>query len=140
MANTHLLTEWWIGAAGGVSVTKPIHAAETVSVTLEQALTRDPDGMVVRTTADAEHLRTDPRFAILRATRTGRIHVTPTAAHLWAYRTSEQPLTVLWAAKTFYPDRFADLDLAAEARAFYARFYGVELTEEQVAETLASGM
>jgi iron complex transport system substrate-binding protein len=140
MANTHLITEWWIEAAGSVSVTKPIHVAESVSVTLEQVLAWDPDVIVVRTKADAESLRRDPRFATLRATRTGRIHVTPTGAHLWAHRTSEQPLTVLWAAKTFYPDRFADLDLAEEARSFYSRFYGVELTAEQVAEILASGM
>lgn len=140
MANTHLITEWWIEAAGGVSVTEAIHVSESVSVTLEQVLAWDPDVIVVRTKEDAELLRSDPRFASLRAVQSGRIHVTPTGAHLWAHRTSEQPLTVLWAAKTFYPDRFADLDLTEEARRFYAQFYGVELTDEQIAEILASGM
>ncbi len=140
MANTHLITEWWIEAAGGISVTKPIHRSESVSVTLEQVLAWNPDVIVVRTKKDAELLRSDERFASLRAVQSGRVHVTPTGAHLWAHRTSEQPLTVLWAAQTFYPDRFTDLDLAEEARSFYARFYDTELTEEQIAEILASGM
>ena len=58
-------------------------------------------------------------------------------AHTWSNRTAEQPLTVLWAAKTFHPARFPALDLAAETASFYRAFFGYTLSEAQVREILS---
>jgi iron complex transport system substrate-binding protein len=44
---------------------------------------------------------------------------------------------VLWAARTFHPDRFGALDLAAETRAFYRDFFGHALGDAEVAEILS---
>ena len=42
---------------------------------------------------------------------------------------------VLWAAKLFPPELFADVDMPAEVKAFYRRFFGHELTDTQVARS-----
>ena len=55
---------------------------------------------------------------------------------MWAHRTIEQPLTVLWAAKAFHPNVFADMDLHMEVRSFYQAFFGVVLSGAQVQEIL----
>ena len=46
---------------------------------------------------------------------------------------ADMPVTLLWVAKTIYPDLFSDIDTDAEVKDFYQRIYGVTLTDEQVA-------
>ena len=36
-------------------------------------------------------------------------------------------------AKTLYPDRFADVDIVAEAKTYYREVFGVTLTDDQAA-------
>jgi len=40
-------------------------------------------------------------------------------------------LIALWAAKTLYPNRFPDLDLRKETKAFYAKFFHHALTDAE---------
>jgi iron complex transport system substrate-binding protein len=44
---------------------------------------------------------------------------------------------VLWAAKTFHPQRFPLLDLAVETKTFYREFFGHELPAAQLEEILS---
>jgi iron complex transport system substrate-binding protein len=57
-------------------------------------------------------------------------------AHTWAHRTVDQPLTILWAAKTLHPELCADMNLPAEGQHFYTTFFDVTLSETQVQEIL----
>jgi iron complex transport system substrate-binding protein len=38
---------------------------------------------------------------------------------------------VLWAAKTLHPDRFRDLDIGKETKAFYSRYFHHTLTDSE---------
>jgi iron complex transport system substrate-binding protein len=40
-------------------------------------------------------------------------------------------LQVLWAAKTLHPDRFRDLDIEKETKAFYAKYFHHALTDSE---------
>ncbi len=42
-----------------------------------------------------------PRFSHLKAVKNKKVYATPVMGHVWANRTMEQPLTVIWAAKLF---------------------------------------
>jgi iron complex transport system substrate-binding protein len=66
-----------------------------------------------------------------------RVYMIPQGAHNWGNRTIEQPLTVLWAAQTIYPDLFKDVDLLNEVKGFYQRFFNANLTDDQVREILS---
>jgi iron complex transport system substrate-binding protein len=137
LTQPRLIAEWWIPAAGGISVTNDGRSAESRSFTLEQVMHWDPDILIVTEPKDVAALAADPLLRRLRAVRQGRVHVVPVGAHTWANRTAEQPLTVLWAAKTFHPERFRLLDLAAETQTFYREFFGHELTPAQLEEILS---
>ena len=56
---------------------------------------------------------------------------------LGSYRTytpgTDTPMTLLWMAKTMYPDLFADIDLEQQVKDYYQEIYGVELSDEDVA-------
>jgi iron complex transport system substrate-binding protein len=136
LTQPRLIAEWWIPAAGGVSVTNDGRTAESRSFSLEQVVRWDPDILIVTGPKDVTTVRTDPTFKQLKAVRTGRVYVVPVGAHTWANRTAEQPLTVLWAAKTFHPSLFASVNLSADVKAFYRDFFGHELADAQVAEML----
>ena len=41
------------------------------------------------------------------------------------------PVTLLWMAKTAYPEKFEDVDVIAEAKAYYKEVFGIDLTDEQ---------
>lgn len=140
LTQPRLIAEWWIPAAGGLSVTDDGRSAESRSFTLEQAVLWDPDILITTDPQDIAYLRAHPVLSRLRATRAGRVYVVPVGAHTWSNRTAEQPLTVLWAATVFHPTRMAGLDLPARTAAFYRDIFGHALTDAQVAQILGGTM
>jgi iron complex transport system substrate-binding protein len=139
MTQPHLVVEWWIRAAGGESVTDDGRSIESRSFTMEQLLAWNPDFLIVVSRENAEILLREPRFAGLSAVRNRHLLVAPCAAHTWGNRTSEQPLTVLWAAKQFHPGLFGNVDLVDQTKRFYQDIFGVSLSTAQVEEILAGG-
>jgi iron complex transport system substrate-binding protein len=137
LTQPRLIAEWWIPAAGGISVTRDGRTTESRTLALEQVILWDPDILIVTAPADVQRVYTDSTFRQLKATQRQRVYVAPVGAHTWANRTAEQPLTVLWAAKLFHPELFADVDVPAEVKAFYGEFFGHDLTDTQVAEILS---
>lgn len=140
LTQPRLIAEWWIPAAGGISVTNDGRATETRTFTLEQVIAWDPDILIVTDPKDVTQVQTDRVFRELRAVKSGKVHIVPIGAHTWANRTSEQPLTVLWAAKTFHPARFPALDLAAETDRFYRDFFRHALAKTEIDEILSGAL
>ncbi len=118
----------------------PVTAAQTADgwyrFGVEQVLAWDPQVVIALYPSDKKTLMNDPRYAGLAAVKSGSIHVTPTGAQLWGQTTSENPLGVLWLAKTLRPEQTKDLDMQAETKGFYQKFFGVTLTDAQVASML----
>ncbi|WP_082823649.1 MULTISPECIES: ABC transporter substrate-binding protein [unclassified Rhodanobacter] len=139
LTQPHLIVEWWIRAAGGESVTDNHRRTESYSFGMEQLLAWNPQFLIVSSPEEAVGVRTDPRFAKLRAVREGHVLIAPCGAHTWGNRTSEQPLMVLWAAQQFHPSLFTDVDMIERSQRFYREIYGTTLTHAQVAEILAGG-
>lgn len=139
LTQPHLVAEWWIGIAGGESVTDNGRSMESRSFTMEQLLVWDPDILIVASGEESTAIRREPRFAGLKAVLTGRILVAPCGAHTWGNRTAEQPLTILWAAKQFHPALFADINLTAETQRFYRDIFNTHLSTLQVEDILTGG-
>ena len=45
---------------------------------------------------------------------------------------ADTPVTLLWYAKTIYPELFTDIDLTKEAKEYYNTVFGIDLTDEQI--------
>lgn len=135
----HLIAEWWIKAAGGDSVTDDGRQTESRSFTMEQLMAWDPDVLIVSGPEEREMILREARFSELQAVRGGRVLVAPCGAHTWANRTSEQPLTILWAASKFHPDVVPADWVSQETKRFYLDLFGVDLSAAQIDEILAGG-
>ena len=124
--------DWGAQMLGAASVTADVTRDGWYEFGVEQILDWDPEVIIAMFPSDKETLMTDPRFASLQAVQNDRIHVTPTGAQLWGQTTSENPLGLLWLAKTVRPERTEDLDMTEETRDFYDRFFQVELTDDEI--------
>ena len=121
----------WITVAGGVNAAATI-VSNARPVSMEQIAAWNPDVIIVGTAPNEENRRAilaDPRWSQIRAVRTGRVFVNPSGVYLWDRHSAEAALQVLWAAKMLHPDRFKDLDLKQETKAFYAKFFNYALTD-----------
>lgn len=132
----HAIAEWWIKQAGGISVTDDGSSVESKTFTLEQFLEWNPDVLVVAKPSEIDELNNDSRFENINAIKDKRIFSTPLGSHIWANRTSEQPLMVMYAATQFYPEKFKDLDITQEMIYFYETFFNYKMTEDEVKEIL----
>ena len=137
LTQEQLIGEWWIEAAGGISVTNNGRSVESYTFSLEQLFKWDPDILIVANPDDFKEVYGDPRYAALKAVKTHQIFVAPIAAHLWTNRTIEEPLTLLWAARTFFPSEFKTLDMVKELQNFYGRFFHYQMTVSQAQEILS---
>lgn len=133
----HIIAEWWIPAAGGISVTadRPSEV-ESYEYTAEDLLAWNPDVMVVTSPAMIEELKGDSRLSGITAIKDNAIYNIPTVAHVWGNRTPEQPLTIMWMMNKLYPEVMTGDMLAEEIGYFYDHFFKTKLTAEQIAEII----
>ncbi len=109
---------------------------EHANISLERLMVWDPDVLFVWSKRDKKIAYTDKRFADLKAVKNKTVYVIPMGAHLWTHYTPEQPLAILWCAKTLYPELFKTVDMHQEARMFYKRFMKKTLSDQQLASIL----
>ncbi len=131
------LVDDWIRVAGGVNAATITGNVRTVGI--EQILAWNPDVIIVgNSTNDAgrRQILEDPRWREVKAVKEGRVYTNPVGAYLWDRHSAESSLQVLWAAKTLYPARFADLDIEKETREFYARFFHHALSAAELRSIL----
>lgn len=134
----------WINLAGGVNVLDGLTSKESiVTPSAEEILKSDPDYIIIGDTSSytdaCNSIMGDDRFAGMDVIAEGRVLFNPYGMHQWEKYSGEAALQVLWAAKTFYPELFEDVDMIEEVKYFYKEFHGYELTDEQ-AEYMLNGL
>ncbi|MGB3387537.1 MAG: ABC transporter substrate-binding protein [Pseudaminobacter sp.] len=95
-------------------------------VTMEQILAWNPDIVIVqdRYIEVADQIRQDPAWKTVKAVEKDQIYITPEYVKPWGHPVPESiALGELWMAKILHPDLFEDIDMDAEAQAFYRKFY-----------------
>ena len=131
--------QYWLTKAGAVNVAEEVLApASNAVVTMEQVQGWNPEVLFITnfTAATPETLASgeaDGRdWKGIEAVRTGRVHKMPLGVYRTFTPSADAPLTLLWVAKTLYPDAFADVDLKARVRAHYKDLYGVTLSDAEI--------
>ncbi|EXJ15814.1 ABC transporter substrate-binding protein [Imhoffiella purpurea] len=123
---------YWYGEIAGADMIvrhSPLIGKGTLS--LEEILKWDPQVVNVGRFYSADLVTRDPRWVRVTAVREGRVRELPEGVFYWDGST-EGVLLMLYLAKELYPERFADLDLRAEIRGYYARFYRYALSDTEL--------
>ena len=111
---------------------------ETLTYTTEDLLKWNPDVMILSDPLIKKDVLADSRLANIAAVKNNKIYSTPTVAHVWGNRTTEQPLTILWAINKMYPDIMTTEALSQEISYFYSHFFKVDLSDAQIKEIIGS--
>ena len=108
------------------------------NVSIEQVLLWNPDVIITIDLEFANTVRSDPSWASVKAVRDNRVHLSPKMPFGWVdFPPGPNRLIGLWwLAKILYPERFPE-DLRVLTRDFYARFYHLTPTDEQIDQVLA---
>ena len=133
--------QYWCDAINAVNVGEEIDAERSnASVNMEQVYSWDPEIIFISnfTKAMPEDLYNntigDDDWSSVQAVKNEQVYKMP----LGAYRTftpgADTPMTLMWLAKTVYPDLFEDVDMTEEVETYYKEVYGIELTDDQVAQ------
>ena len=128
----HVIAEWWIKQAGGVSVTDNGRGDEALTYTLEDLLKWNPD-VIFLSAEQVADIQKDSKLKDVTAVKNGAMYVVPTVAHVWGNRTVEQPLTILWAMNKLYPEVMTQDQLKEEIKYFYSHFFLYDMNDEQIA-------
>jgi len=113
------------------------------NVSLESVVEWDPEVIVawddvIRGGAD-EIIRTDKKWAQIKAVKDGRVYTMPNAPYAWCDRPPgvNRFIGIQWVANMLYPDRY-NVDMVEATREFYRRMYWKEITAEQAKELLGN--
>ena len=134
LTQPHVIAEWWIETAGGISVTKNAWDAEGSQCvyTQEDLLKWNPDVMLTTDVDMKDTLKADSLYSDITAVKDDAIYTVPTVAHVWGNRTVEQPLTIFWTTHKLYPEIESKEDLAEKISYFYSHFFKTELSDDQI--------
>lgn len=131
----------WIKLVGvtNVSVDKELRFVDNeYYASLEQILLWNPDVILVNEDGVDQYIRTKDQWKSIKAVKDGRVYLMPNGVSRWGHPNSiEIPLTLLWTAKTFYPDYFGDVDMEKLTKEFYMDFFNYELKDEEIQQILS---
>lgn len=131
--------EYWAKAVGAKNAAHELKAENANAVvTMESIYAWNPDIVLLTNFTplqpnDLIEGRDAGRdWTSVKAVKDRRIYKMPLGLYRSFTPTADTPLTLLWLAKTIYPERFADIDLQAETEHFYRDVFGLSLTEAQI--------
>ena len=130
--------QWWADAVGCINVASELEKDNSVATNLEQVYAWNPDMIFITNFNTAlpndlyENTVGNYDWSEVKAVKDKEVYKMP----LGMYRTYtpgiDTPITLLWFAKTAYPEMFNDIDLINETKDFYKNIFDVDLTDDQI--------
>lgn len=127
-----------IERAGGRNVADDGGATRgLVNASMEQLIVANPDTIVTWDPNFYASVFDDPLWQGIDAVQRGRVYLSPTAPFGWIDRppSLNRMMGLLWMAGLLYPDLWQG-DLREDTRAFYALYYNVDLSDEDLERLL----
>ena len=129
--------QWWADAIGAVNVAEELEKDNSVAVNMEQIYAWNPSLIFITNfnTYGPEDLYNNTvegyDWSPIDAIVNQRVYKMPLGMYRSYTPGADTPVTLLWMAKTAYPDLFEDIDIIEEAKTYYNEVFGIELTDEQ---------
>lgn len=130
--------QWWADAIGAVNVAEELKTDNSVNVNMEQIYKWNP-GIIFMTNFTSAHPKDLYKNAVgtydwrkISAVQNKKVYKMPLGIYRSYTPGADTPMTLLWLAKTVYPDLFSDIDFNQQVKSYYKKVFGVELTKKQV--------
>lgn len=135
--------QWWADAIGAVNAAEELKEDNSVKVTLEQIYSWNPDiilmtNFTIFSPYDLYHNTVGHYdWNGVKAVQNQKVYKMPLGMYRSFTPGIDTPITLLWLAKTVYPDLFADINITEKAVEYYETVFGVKLTDEQAESIFA---
>lgn len=135
--------QWWAETIGAVNVGQEMVTDNSVTVNMEQVYTWNPSLIFITnfTTAYPVDLYDNTvgtyDWSPVDAVKNQRVYKMPLGMYRSYTPGVDTPITLLWLAKTAYPEQFADIDIIEETQKYYKEVFDIDLTENQAAAIFA---
>ena len=133
----HFFGQWWADAVGAVNVGEVMESDNSTAVSMEQIYSWNPDRILItnfNASQPADLLNNTVGnwdWSPVSAVENGKINKMPLGMYRSYTCGVDTPVTLIWMAKTVYPDLFADYDITTETKTYYKEVFGIDLTDEQ---------
>ena len=140
----HFFGNWWAESTGAVNVSKELPNENAAAVTMEQIYQWNPDVIFITnfTKAQPDDLYNNKigsnDWSAIAAVQKKQVYKMPLGMYRSYTPGADTPVTLLWMAKTLYPDLFSDVDITKETEDYYKAVFGITLTDEQANSIFAS--
>lgn len=135
----HFFGQFWCDAVGALNAAEEIEVDNSNAViNMEQVYQWNPDVIIITnfTPVQPEDLYNNAvggdDWSSVKAVQDQQVYKMPLGTYRSYTPSSDTPVTLLWMAKTVYPDLFSDLDITQEVKDYYQEMYQVSLTDEQI--------
>lgn len=131
--------QWWAEAIGAVNVAEELSTDNSVSVNMEQIYAWNPSLIFITnfTTADELSLYNNSigsyDWSVVDAVKNQRVYKMPLGMYRSYTPGVDTPVTLLWLAKTAYPQLFEDIQIIQETQKYYQDVFGITLSDTQAA-------
>ncbi|MDR0648478.1 MAG: ABC transporter substrate-binding protein [Synergistaceae bacterium] len=135
-AGSDAFGEYWLESTGAVNVAHDLKGYPEIN--MEQIYKWDPEIIFITNFSPrlAEDLLNNTieghDWKNVSAVKKGQVYKFPLGMYRWYPPASDTPLVLKWLATKNQPDLFKDIDIEKEVRDYYKRFYGVDLTKENL--------
>ena len=135
--------QWWADAIGTHNVGQEVDMDNQITVNMEHVYAWNPSLIFVTnfTTAGPDDLYGNTvgvyDWSAIDAVENQRVYKMPLGMYRSYTPGVDTPVTLLWLAKTAYPELFQDIDITAETKDYYKEVFGIDLTDEQAASIFA---
>ena len=135
--------QWWAEAIGAKNVAEELTSDNSVAVNMEQVYKWSPSLIFITnfTTAAPEDLYGNTvggyDWSAVPAVENRRVYKMPLGMYRSYTPGVDTPVTLLWLAKTAYPELFADVDITDTVKSYYKDIFGIDLNDAQAASIFA---
>lgn len=135
--------QFWAEAVGAINVAEEIEMDNQVDANMEQIYAWNPSMIYITnfTEAQPDDLYTNAignyDWSAIDAVQNEKVFKMPLGMYRSYTPGADTPVTLLWFAKTTYPELFEDIDIIQETKDYYKEVFGVELTDVQAASIFA---
>ena len=135
--------QWWADAIGVKNAAEELSTDNAVAVNMEQIYAWNPSLIFMTnfTTTGPDDLYGNTvgtyDWSRIQAVEAKRAYKMPLGMYRSYTPGVDTPVTLLWLAKTAYPELFADIDVIAETKKYYKEVFGIDLTDAQAQSIFA---
>lgn len=129
--------QWWADAIGCKNVGEELGTDNSTAVNMEQIYAWDPSLIFITNfnPASPDSLYNNEigsyDWSAVKAVEDKRVYKMPLGMYRSYTPGIDTPITLLWLAKTAYPQKFEDIDITQETKDYYQEVFGITLNDEQ---------